>query len=56
MNTFCTNYLMFSVLNMMSAAGGIGIFIIAFVYIFEWVAPSLRTKGIQSNSIAVRGG
>ncbi|XP_023349296.1 organic cation transporter protein isoform X2 [Eurytemora carolleeae] len=43
-NIFSTNYLMYSLMNMISSAGGIGIFLIGFVYIFEWTAPRYRTK------------
>jgi len=41
---FSTNYLMFSILNVFMAAGGVGSYLVSFVLLFEWACPEYRTK------------
>ena len=40
---FSTNYLMFSVLTVFMAAGGVGSYLVSFVLLFEWACPEYRT-------------
>jgi len=40
---FSTNYLMFSVLTVVMAAGGVGSYLVSFVLLFEWACPEYRT-------------
>jgi len=40
---FSVNYLMFSICYMVTAAGGVGTYIVGFVILFEWVCPERRT-------------
>jgi OCT family organic cation transporter-like MFS transporter 4/5 len=41
---FSNSYVMFSVLNIGMAAGGIGSYLVSFVMLFEWTCPAYRTK------------
>ena len=41
---FSTNYLMFSALTVLMAAGGVGSYLVSFVLLFEWSCPEYRTK------------
>ena len=41
---FSNSYIMFSVLNIGMAAGGIGTYLVSFVLLFEWTCPAYRTK------------
>ena len=40
---FSTNYLMFSILTVFMAAGGVGSYLVSFVLLFEWACPEYRT-------------
>jgi len=44
LNGFSTNYIMFSILNIFMAAGGVGTYLVSFVLLFEWCCPEYRTK------------
>ena len=44
LNGFSNSYIMFAVLNVSMAAGGIGTYLVSFVLMFEWSCPQLRTK------------
>ena len=44
LNGFSNSYIMFAILNITMAAGGIGSYLVAFVLQFEWVCPKYRTK------------
>ena len=48
---FSTNYIMFSVMNIFMAAGGIGSYLISFVLLFEWISPEYRTKASASAQV-----
>lgn len=48
---FSTNYIMFSVMNIFMAAGGIGSYLISFVLLFEWISPKYRTRASASAQI-----
>lgn len=38
------SYLVFSLLSVLSAAGGVGSYLVSFVLLFEWAAPEHRTR------------
>ena len=42
---FSVNYFMFSLCNMVIAAGGVGSYIVGFVILFEWLSPDWRSFG-----------
>ena len=48
---FSTNYIMFSVMNIFMAAGGVGSYLISFVFLFEWISPRYRTRASASAQI-----
>ena len=48
---FSTNYIMFSVMNIFMAAGGIGSYLISFVLLFEWISPEYRTTASASAQV-----
>ena len=43
-NGFSPSYLVFSVMNLVTAAGGMGTYLVAFVLQFEWICRDWRTK------------
>ena len=44
LNGFSNSYIMFAILNIFMAAGGIGSYLVSFVLLFEWSCPKYRTK------------
>ena len=48
---FSSNYIMFSVMNIFMAAGGIGAYLISFVLLFEWISPEYRTTASASAQV-----
>ena len=44
LNGFSNSYIMFAILNIFMAAGGVGTHLVSFVLQFEWSCPKYRTK------------